>query len=129
MIHKIDPIDYDASLNTAYVLRNKKLRVKGFEELLCEKFNDAGIKTEYVDSKRNIPDEAYWVSYTGLWSWDMTLYLAHAEVDVFKGKRKVGRGYYHHRGTNLSLAPTKWRSARYKMEPLYDELLQNYKAK
>jgi len=125
-VYKIDPIAYDDSLNTVYVLKNHDMRVDGFEKLLCEKFNEAGIATMNVNQRAAIPQDAFWVSYTGLWSWDLTLYLAHAEVDVFKNSQRIGRGYYHHRGTCWSLALTKFKSARSKMTPLYGELLKNF---
>lgn len=126
--YQVRAIPYDADFKTAVVINNPKVRVSDFEAVLEDAFSEHGIDVRVVSDGYVPKKDEYVIRYNALQSWDFVLYLTDASVRVQKGSRPIGRGQYHHNGTNMSLDIfTKWRGTAWKMSDLYDELLKEYK--
>jgi hypothetical protein len=55
-------------------------------------------------------------TYVGFWRWDLVLYLAHAELQVYKGGQPAGRAVYDAHGSRLG--------AEGKINDLVDDLFK-----
>ncbi|MDR3630098.1 MAG: Sbal_3080 family lipoprotein [Desulfocapsaceae bacterium] len=58
-------------------------------------------------------------------SWDLAMYMKHAELRLYHNNLQVGYAEYHLNGGG-GLSPTKWGNTRTKMEPVVDEMLIGY---
>lgn len=126
--YRVKAIPHDDNFKTAVVINNPKVRVSDFEAVLEDAFAEHGIGVRVVSEEYIPTNDEYVVRYNALQSWDVVLYMTDATIRVQKGSRQIGRGRYHHNGTNMSLDIfTKWRGTSWKMRELYDELLKEYK--
>lgn len=126
--YRVKAIPHDDNFKTAVVVNNPKVRVSDFEAVLEDAFAEHGIGVRVVSEGYVPSNDEYVVRYNALQSWDFVLYMTDATIRVQKGSRQIGRGHYHHNGTNMSLDIfTKWRGTAWKMHRLYDELLKEYK--
>ena len=79
------------------------------------------IQSQVVENK-SAQGCVYSMTYTALRSWDVTTYLSHAELYLWKEGRQIAQAEYHLRGGG-GLALTKFASTQTKMEPVIDQLL------
>ena len=125
--YNVRAIPRDEGLKSVVVINNSRVRVADFEDVLTDAFKDHGISVRYEQDGYAVKEDEYAVTYSALQSWDFVLYLTDANVRVRKGSRLIGSGNYHHNGTNMSMDIfTKWRGTKWKMQSLYDQLLENY---
>ncbi|MEF2116094.1 Sbal_3080 family lipoprotein [Pseudomonas aeruginosa] len=59
-------------------------------------------------------------TYTGIWNWDMALYMSFADIRVYENGRQVGKAVYDSRGG--AGRPDKFISAESKIAELTDQL-------
>ena len=87
-------------------------------------FGRHGITTQVYSG--NLPSGCeYNLSYMCNQTWDMAMYMHHAELRLYQMHYQIGYAEYHlNGGGGLSLM--KWQNAKTKMDPAIDELLQNY---
>ncbi len=87
-------------------------------------FGRHGITTQVYSG--DLPSECeYNLSYMCNQTWDMAMYMHHAELRLYQTHYQIGYAEYHlNGGGGLSLM--KWQNAKTKMDPVIDELLQNY---
>ena len=64
----------------------------------------------------------YVLRYTALQSWDITTYLSHAELRIYKDDTQVASAVYRLKGKG-GLDMSKWQSTKIKMDPVIDGLL------
>jgi hypothetical protein len=64
------------------------------------------------------------LTYTARQSWDLGTYLSQAEIVMRQQGQRVAYAEYHLVGGG-GLCPMKWDSVKTKMDPVFDELLQN----
>ncbi len=126
--YRVTPLPYDANLKEVYLIDNPDVIVFGFKKQLMKEFNKRGIAVVQVSSRAKVPSDKYSVSYVARQSWDCTTYLSEADIEILKENFLMADGEYEHIGRSFSLDVfTKWRGLEYKMAPLYNELLKNYK--
>ena len=110
-----------ASLNNVCIVRNPRVIVADFIEVLQDGFDRHGIATAVVE-QTNANACPVTLTYTAFKTWDMATYLHHAELRLWRDGRQIGSADYHLKGGGgLSLA--KWGSTRSKMDPVIDQLL------
>ncbi len=122
----IDVKQVDASYKIDHVCieNNPKVIVADFVSTVEDVFHDHSITTEIYNGI--IPEHCqYKMSYTALRSWDVTPYLSHAELRLFKGMQRIGYAEYHLKGGG-GLALNKWASVKSKMTPVVNQLLAQY---
>jgi len=90
-------------------------------QVLIEGFNRNGIATPVYTG--NVPNDcSYHLTYMCNQTWDMAMYMHHAELHLFHGREQVGYAQYHLTGKG-GLSLMKWQSTQTKMDPVIDELL------
>jgi hypothetical protein len=92
--------------------------------VILDGFGRHGITTQVYSG--NLPTDCeYNLSYMCNQTWDMAMYMHHAELRLFQKNFQIGYAEYHLAGGG-GLSLMKWQSAKTKMDPVIDELLQNY---
>jgi len=77
----------------------------------------------------NVPSECeYYLTYYCERTWDMAMYMHHAELRLYQENDQIGYAEYHLRGGG-GLALTKYKSTKAKMDPVIDELLSGQSVK
>ncbi len=84
-------------------------------------FERNGIATQIYTG--SLPTECeYHLSVMCERTWDMAMYLHHAELRLYRAQAQIGYAEYHLTGKG-GLALTKFGSTKSKMDPIIDELL------
>ena len=87
-------------------------------------FQRHGITTEVYDGE--LPPECeYHLTYMCERTWDLAMYMTHAELRLYKGRSQIGNAEYHLKGKG-GFSPGKWARTKDKMDPVIDELLSAY---
>ncbi len=125
----IEPKRVDIKINPikkVCVVENKEVKVADFLSVLKDGFEKRGISAEIVSDFKNSTCE-YTVTYTAKQSWDVALYLSHAEIKVHKSDIIVGVGVFHIAGGAFSFNfANKWKGTKAKIDPVIDELLLEF---
>ncbi len=93
--------------------------------VLVAGFARHGINARVVASTAEPKDE-FVVTYVAYRKWDMAPYLVDATIKIEKNGEIVASAEYHLKGGG-GLSPAKWKGTKSKMDPVIDELLQNYR--
>jgi hypothetical protein len=120
---RVQPVDRSIRLTHVCIQENPKVIVPSFLNVVRDGFERHGISTEVFSGSPPPTHCEYVLTYTALQSWDLALFLSHAELRLEHEGRKVADAEYHLTG-GLSLM--KWQSTRTKMDPVIDELLKAY---
>jgi hypothetical protein len=121
---KVTPLDKSYKLSHVCIENNKEVIVKDFLGVVENGFQDRSISTEVYSGE--IPKHCkYVLKYTALQSWDMALYLSHAELSLFKDSSRIAYAEYHLRGKG-GFSLVKWASVESKMKPVINKLLAQY---
>lgn len=121
---QVTPLDKSYNVSHVCIEDNPKVIVGGFAQTTSDIFQDHGITTEMFSGQR--PDHCdFKLTYTALRSWDLSPYLSHAELRLFKGNERIAYAEYHLRGGG-GFALNKWASVESKMTPVVNELLAEY---
>ncbi len=123
----VNVIEVSASHNIEHVCieENSKVIVPGFLSTIEDGLNDRSISTEMY--RGALPEHCdYKLTYTALQSWDVTPYLTHAELRLYKSGERIGYGEYHHNGGSASLSLNKWASVKSKMTPVINKLFSQH---
>lgn len=116
----------DPSINVSHICieENPKVIVSDFLPVVQKGFKRHGITTEVYKNK--IPSNCeYNLTYTALKTWDMAMYLHHAELWLYHNKENIAYAEYHLNGKG-GLALNKWASVDSKMNPVINQLLSGY---
>lgn len=109
------------NLQEVCIVDNPKVTVTDFVSVLQDGFSRNNVDTRVVSaSQANTCDVT--LTYTALRSWDITTYISHAELRLWRGGRQIGSADYHLNGKG-GLSLTKWGSTKDKMDPVIDQLL------
>ena len=121
---KVHEVDSSLQVNHVCIQENPKVIVEDFLPVVRRGFERHGITTEiYQGLNPNYCE--YILTYTALKTWDISMYMHHAELNLFRGHQKIGYAEYHLNGEG-GLALNKWASVESKMNPVIDKLLSNY---
>jgi hypothetical protein len=94
--------------------------------IIQDGFQRHGITTEVY--KGELPSECkYNLTYYCEITWDMAVYLHHAEFRLYHGKSQIGNAEYHLSGKG-GFSLNKWASTKSKIDPVIDELLRGFKS-
>ena len=120
----VDVRPVDPSLNVQHVCiqENRKVTLDGFIPMLEEGFARHGISTQVIPDHRTCE---YTLTYTALRSWDITVYLSHAELHLLHHGQEIATAEFHLNGKG-GFAFTKFKGTRTKMDPVIDQLLAGY---
>ena len=87
-------------------------------------FKRHGITTQIYTG--NLPSACeYHLSYMCERTWDMAIYMHHAELRLYRAQVQIGYAEYHLKGGG-GFSPMKWESTKTKMDPVIDELLSGH---
>ena len=119
---KVQPVTNVAAIKQVCIVDSPdQCFVGDMLQVLIEGFNRNGISTQIV--RGNVPNDcAYHLTYMCNQTWDMAMYMHHAELHLFHGREQVGYAQYHLTGQG-GLSLMKWQSTKTKMDPVIDELL------
>lgn len=117
---EIEPAELEQDVNVC-IIENPKVR-EGFLEELTSVLTAKGISHTVVNES-SIPEECKWTAtYTARWSWDMSLYMAYAEIKVFHNGNLDGKAIYDSTGGSGNM--NKFIRADEKIKELVNELIQ-----
>lgn len=103
---------------------NPKVIVADFLPVVRDGFSRHGILTEVVAAPA--PERCeYVLTYTALQSWDFATYLSVAQLTLTRRGQTVATADYHLIGKG-GFSLMKWQGTKTKMDPVLDQLLQNY---
>ena len=121
---KVKPVDASLNIQNVCIQENQKVTLDGFIPMLQEGFARHGISTRVIPDHRTCE---FVLTYTALRSWDVTVYLSHAELHLLHNGQEIASAEYHLRGKG-GLSLTKFKRVQSKMDPVIDELLGEYSA-
>ena len=117
---EVEPAELEQNVNVC-IIENPEVR-EGFLEELTSVLAAKNISHMVVNGS-SIPDECKWTAtYTARWSWDMSLYMAYAEIKVFHNGSLDGKAVYDSTGGSGNM--NKFIKAEEKIKELVDELMQ-----
>lgn len=121
---KVQELDPKLQISHVCIQKNPKVIVEDFLPVVQRGFMKHGITTEVFEGAKPFYCD-YYLTYTALKTWDVGMYMHHAEVSLFKNLEMVGYAEYHLNGKG-GLALNKWASVESKMMPVIDRLLKGY---
>ena len=118
--------EVDSSLQVSHVCikDNPAVIVAEFIPVVRQGFQRHGITTEVYEEQKPRHCE-YHLTYTALKTWDVGMYMHHAELQLYRGVEPIGYAEYHLDGKG-GLDLSKWASVDSKMDPVIDELLAGF---
>ena len=118
---QVQPAKKLSSTSPVCIINNPKVIVSGFIDVIREGFSRHNIPTMIIEeSAANTCDVT--LTYTALQSWDLALYLSHAELHLWQRGIQIGSAQFHLNGKG-GYALTKYKSTKSKMDPVIDQLL------
>jgi hypothetical protein len=121
---KVKPVDASLNIQNVCIQENQKVTLDGFIPMLEEGFARHGISTRVIPDHRTCE---FVLTYTALRSWDVTVYLSHAELHLLHNGQEIASAEYHLRAKG-GFSLTKFKRVQSKMDPVIDELLGDYSA-
>ncbi|MBB5321645.1 Sbal_3080 family lipoprotein [Marinobacter oulmenensis] len=121
-VSSLNPQEY--KVHHICIEENPKVIVEEFPGIIEQGLHRHGITSEVYEGERPQHCE-YYLTYTAFKTWDIGMYLHHAELHLFEDRKKVAYAEYHLNGKG-GLALNKWASVESKMNPVIDELLAGY---
>ena len=122
---KVNPVDTTFKIKHACI---EDCQQTCFEGEMMGVIRD-GLERNGISSQNytgTLPSECeYHLSVMCERTWDLAMYMHHAELRLYRAKTQIGYAEYHLNGKG-GLALTKWGSARSKMDPIIDELLSGH---
>ena len=109
-------------INEICIIEDTAVR-SGFLRAYKKALQEKGYRTKILDENSNHDDCELTTTYTGRWSWDMALYMAYAEIRVYRDGVKKGEAIYD--ATGGAGLPKKWIKAEEKIKELVNLLFPN----
>jgi hypothetical protein len=117
---KVEPISQAYKISHLCIEENPRIIYPSFVRGLQHVLTDQGVTTQLYSG--NLPAGCvYYMTYSAIQSYDMKLYLSHAELNLYKGPQRVGTAQYHLLAEG-GLALNKWDSIENKLAPVMDQL-------
>lgn len=118
----VKPVDASLDIQNVCIQENQKVILEGFIPMLEEGFARHGIATRVIPDHRTCE---FVLTYTALRSWDVTVYLSHAELHLLHHGQEIASAEYHLKAKG-GFSLTKFKRVKSKMDPVIDELLAGY---
>ena len=120
----VQKLESSEKVSHVCIEENPKVIVHDFLPIVQKGFERHGITTEVYE--KTMPNYCeYNLTYTALKTWDMAMYMHHAELWLYRGKKNIAYAEYHLNGKG-GLALNKWASVDSKMDPVINQLLSGY---
>jgi hypothetical protein len=122
---KVQPLETLTEIKYVCIEDGREMCFDGqMMDVIRDGFRRHGIATQVYSD--NLPSECeYHISYMCNQTWDMAMYMHHAELRLYQKQFQIGYAEYHLNGSG-GFSLMKWQSAKTKMDPVIDELLKNY---
>lgn len=117
----VRPVRSPPPVSFVCIKENPRVIVHDFLDVVREGLARHGIRSKVFAGDPS-PDCEVLLTYTALQSWDLALYLSHAEVRLERDGAQIGYAEFHLRGKG-GFSFFKWQGTRTKMDPVLDELL------
>lgn len=88
LMHTPAPGIADAS--SICIVKNDSTR-PGFLQALESWFQKESIRYKVLPSNATIADHEWVITYFGAWSWDLAIFLSHAEINAYHNGKLAGR--------------------------------------
>ena len=124
---EVRPLPYDAQVKDIKLIENPKVIVDDFVPVMEKYFSQHGIGLKHFAESARVGENEYVIRYSAKRSWMVVPYLSDAHVKVYKGDMIVAECKYHLIGRSICLSLYKWQGVETKMQPVFDELLKNYR--
>ena len=111
-------------VDTICIRTNPKVIVPKFTDVLVDGFRRHGIRPRVFQGSTMPSECEYVLTYTARRSWDLAPFLSYVELNVYRRNEKVASATYEHSG---GLAFNKWADPEDKLEPVFDELLVDFR--
>jgi len=122
---QVRPAAAEQAIRAVVIRDNPKVVVRDFVDVLVAGFARHGISAKVVPPETELKDQ-YVVTYVAYRNWDMAPYLCDATISIEKNGAIIATGEYHLRGKG-GLSPAKWNGTKSKMDPVIDQMLQNFR--
>jgi hypothetical protein len=127
-VTKVTPVDSALRIKSACLENCKDTCFDGeMMGVIRDGFDRNGITTQIYNGNRPTECE-YHLSVMCERTWDMAMYMHHAELRLYRANAQIGYAEYHLKGEG-GLALTKFGSTKSKMDPIIDELLSGSSVK
>lgn len=121
---QVRELDPSTKISHVCIEENSKVIVHNFVSVIQNGFKRHGITTEIY--KEVMPDYCeYHLTYTALKTWDVAMYMHHAEVWMYRGNENIAYAEYHLNGGG-GFDLSKWASVDSKMDPVINQLLSGF---
>lgn len=122
---KVRPVDTELQIENVCIEDGREMCFDGdMLGVIRDGFERHGITTQVYTGDLP-PDCEYHLSYMCNQTWDLAMYLHHAELRLYRNNSQIGYAEYHLKGQG-GFALTKWESTEIKMNPVIDELLKSF---
>lgn len=122
---KVRPVDTELKIKHVCIENGQQMCFDGeMMGVIREGFERHGITTQIYAGDLP-PDCEYHLSYMCNQTWDMAMYMHHAELRLYRAQAEVGYAEYHLKAKG-GWSPAKYESTATKMDPVIDELLSSY---
>lgn len=121
-VNELNPNEH--KVHHVCIENNPKVIVGEFPGVIEKGLQRHGITSEVYAGEKPKHCE-YHLTYTALKTWDLGMYLHHAELHLYKNRTKIAYAEYHLNGKG-GLALNKWASVDSKMDPVINQLLAGY---
>lgn len=119
----VQPLQSGIKPEKICIEENPKVIVSDFLSVVRDRIEYHGIGTEVFT--KTVPQNcSYIMTYTALKTWDIGMYMHHAELRLRKGNKTVAQAEYHLNGKG-GLSLMKFQGTKTKMDPVVDQLLGN----
>ncbi|WP_207261052.1 Sbal_3080 family lipoprotein [Desulfovibrio sp. Huiquan2017] len=85
-----DPAEGISQAKKICIIKNTETR-EGFIVAMEHWLDKEGIAYRVLPAGSHVGDAEWTLTYYGLWSWDLALFLSDAEINAFHNKEMVGR--------------------------------------
>jgi hypothetical protein len=122
---KVRPVDTELELKHVCIEDGQQMCFDGeMMGVIRDGFERHGITTQIYTG--NLPSECeYHLSYMCNQTWDMAMYMHHAELRLYRAQAQIGYAEYHLKGKG-GWSFMKYESTKKKIDPVIDELLSGY---
>lgn len=125
---EVTPLPMGENLGIIKIQKNPKVKVADFVDVMRENLSSRGIQSTVVEDSYVPKSDEFTITYVAYRGWDFVLFMKDANVEIHKNNQIVASGNFHLiLGGGFSFY--KWYGTRYKMEPVYAEMLKNYPVK
>lgn len=117
---KVEPVSQAYKVSHLCIEENTRIIYPSFVRGLQNVFTQHGVTTQLYSG--SLPAGCdYYMTYSAIQSYDMKMFLSHAELNLFKGPQRIGTAQYHLLAEG-GFALNKWDSIESKLDPVIGQL-------